>query len=97
LGWCFLVPYGVISRKLDDRGGGLARIDGKVRLVEGLAMPREEDEFRLLYYNSLTTWISKKAVGRHDGVGGCELPVSGGADIARTAAERSGSTGRLAA
>jgi len=52
------LSYEVISRKLDDRGGGLARIDGKVRLVEGLAMPREEDEFRLSYYNSLTTWIS---------------------------------------
>ncbi|MFM7815738.1 MAG: UTP--glucose-1-phosphate uridylyltransferase, partial [Verrucomicrobiota bacterium] len=26
-------------------------------LVEGLAMPREEDEFRLSYYNSMTTWI----------------------------------------
>jgi hypothetical protein len=25
--------------------------------VEGLAMPREEDEFRLSWYNSLTTWI----------------------------------------
>jgi hypothetical protein len=25
--------------------------------VEGLAMPREEDEFRLAWYNSLTTWI----------------------------------------
>jgi hypothetical protein len=28
-----------------------------VRLVEGLAMPREEDEFHLSYYNTLTTWI----------------------------------------
>jgi hypothetical protein len=25
--------------------------------VEGLAMPREEDEFGLSYYNSLSTWI----------------------------------------
>lgn len=52
------LSYEVISRKLDDRGGGLARVDGKVRLVEGLAMPREEDEFCLSYYNTLTTWIS---------------------------------------
>lgn len=52
------LSYEVISRKLDDRGGGLARVGGKVRLVEGLAMPREEDEFALSYYNSLTTWIS---------------------------------------
>jgi hypothetical protein len=26
-------------------------------LLEGLAMPREEDEFQLSYYNSMTTWI----------------------------------------
>jgi hypothetical protein len=25
--------------------------------VEGLAMPREEDEFKLSYYNSMSTWI----------------------------------------
>ncbi len=47
----------MIPRRIEDRGGGLARVDGKVRLVEGLAMPREEDEFILSYYNSLTTWI----------------------------------------
>ncbi|MEO2027390.1 MAG: UTP--glucose-1-phosphate uridylyltransferase [Fuerstiella sp.] len=52
------LSFEVISRRLDDRGGGLARVDGKVRLVEGLAMPREEDEFHLSYYNTLTTWIS---------------------------------------
>jgi hypothetical protein len=47
----------VIPRRLEDRGGGLARVNGQVRLVEGLAMPREEDEFDLSYYNSLTTWV----------------------------------------
>lgn len=52
------LTFEVISRRLDDRGGGLARVNGRVRLVEGLAMPREEDEFRLSFYNSLTTWIS---------------------------------------
>lgn len=52
------LSFEVISRRLDDRGGGLARVDGRVRLVEGLAMPREEDEFHLSWYNSLTTWIS---------------------------------------
>lgn len=52
------LTYEVISRRLDDRGGGLARVDGRVRLVEGLAMPSEEDEFRLRFYNSLTTWIT---------------------------------------
>ena len=47
----------VMPRRLEDRGGGLARVDGRLRLVEGLAMPREEDEFGLTYYNSLTTWV----------------------------------------
>ncbi len=52
------LTYEVISRRLEDRGGGLARVDGHVRLMEGLAMPREKDEFNLSYYNSLTTWIT---------------------------------------
>lgn len=51
------LSFEVISRRVDDRGGGLARVDGKPRLVEGLAMPREEAEFDLSYYNTLTTWI----------------------------------------
>jgi len=51
------LSFEVISRRLEDRGGGLAKVDGRVRLVEGLAMPREEDEFQLSWYNSLTTWI----------------------------------------
>jgi len=54
-GWT--LSYEVISRRVEDRGGGLARVDGRPRLIEGLAMPREEDEFALSYYNSLTTWI----------------------------------------
>jgi len=51
------LSFEVIARRIDDRGGGLARVDGRVRLLEGLAMPREEDEFGLSYYNSMTTWI----------------------------------------
>ncbi|MFN9384586.1 MAG: UTP--glucose-1-phosphate uridylyltransferase, partial [Pirellulaceae bacterium] len=51
------LSFEVMSRRLEDRGGGLARVDGRIRLVEGLAMPREEDEFRLSWYNTLTTWI----------------------------------------
>ena len=39
------LTYEVIGRRIDDRGGGLARVDGKVRILEGLAMPREEEEF----------------------------------------------------
>ena len=47
----------VIHRRLEDRGGGLARVDGRMRLVEGLALPREDIEFRLTYYNTNTFWI----------------------------------------
>lgn len=47
----------VIARHLEDRGGGLARIDGRVRLVEGLALPGDEVESRLSFYNSATYWI----------------------------------------
>jgi len=49
--------FEVIERQLEDRGGGLARVDGRPRLVEGLALPREEDELGLAYYNTMTTWI----------------------------------------
>ncbi|MGA2175935.1 MAG: UTP--glucose-1-phosphate uridylyltransferase [Verrucomicrobiota bacterium] len=51
------LTFEVITRRLEDRGGGLARVNGQVRLVEGLAMPREEDEFQLRFYNSNTCWI----------------------------------------
>jgi hypothetical protein len=47
----------VITRRVEDRGGGLARVDGALRLIEGMALPHEEDEFRLSYYNSNTMWI----------------------------------------
>jgi hypothetical protein len=47
----------VIARHLEDRGGGLARVDGRTRLIEGLALPSEELESRLRYYNSATYWI----------------------------------------
>jgi hypothetical protein len=47
----------VVARHLEDRGGGLARVDGRDRLVEGLALPSEEIESRLSFYNSATYWI----------------------------------------
>jgi hypothetical protein len=47
----------VVARHLEDRGGGLARVDGRARLVEGLAFPNEEVESGLSYYNSATYWI----------------------------------------
>jgi hypothetical protein len=51
------LSFEVITRRIEDRGGGLARVNGSVRILEGLALPLEEDEFILSYYNSLTTWI----------------------------------------
>ncbi|MGC6425984.1 MAG: UTP--glucose-1-phosphate uridylyltransferase [Akkermansiaceae bacterium] len=51
------LSFEVITRRLEDRGGGLARVNGRPRLLEGLALPHEEDEFELSYYNTMTTWI----------------------------------------
>jgi len=47
----------VITRRIEDRGGGLACVDGRVRLIEGMALPSEETEFQLSFYNSNTMWI----------------------------------------
>lgn len=51
------LAFEVIPRRIEDRGGGLARVGGQLRLLEGLAQPREDVEFRLRYYNTLTTWV----------------------------------------
>jgi hypothetical protein len=48
----------VISRWIDDRGGGLANVDSKPRLIEGLSLPNEQIEFELSNYNSNTFWVS---------------------------------------
>jgi hypothetical protein len=47
----------VMAKRVEDHGGGLGRIDGRVRMVEGLALPREEDEFALTYYSTNTCWV----------------------------------------
>lgn len=47
----------VIQRGVEDRGGGLARVDGRLRLVEGLALPEERLEWDLSFYNSGTMWL----------------------------------------
>jgi anti-sigma factor RsiW len=52
-----VLSFEVVPRRIEDRGGGLARVNGRTRLLEGLAQPREEDELKLRYYNSMTTWI----------------------------------------
>ena len=51
------LTFEVITRRIDDRGGGLARIDGRVRLVEGLALPDDEVEFRLSFYSTMSCWM----------------------------------------
>lgn len=47
-----------ITKRIEDHGGGFARINGTVRIVEGLALPNEADEFRLSYYNANTCWVN---------------------------------------
>ena len=51
------LAFEVIPREIEDIGGGLARVNGRPQIMEGLALPREEDEFKCTYYNSMTTWI----------------------------------------
>lgn len=63
----------VISRRVEDRGGGLARVDGHLRLIEGMALPREEDEFELSYYNSNTMWIDIDRLLQIFGLGRADL------------------------
>jgi hypothetical protein len=52
------MSFEVTPRRIEDAGGGLARVSGQLRLIEGMALPREEDEYRLSFYNTLTNWIS---------------------------------------
>ena len=67
------LSFEVMERRLEDRGGGLGRVGGRPRLVEGLALPREEDESKLTYYNSLTTFISIDPLLAHFGLSRAEL------------------------
>src|SRR5262249_8469398 len=77
LGWHIqskaCLSFEMITRRLEDRGGGLARVNGRVRLVEGLAMPREEAEFDLTYYNSNTCWINLEQLFKVFGLSRGEL------------------------
>ena len=52
------LTFEVIQRQLDDRGGGLAKVNGQNRIIEGLAMPDEAAEFKLSWYNTLTNWLN---------------------------------------
>ena len=51
------LTFEVIPRWADDQGGGLARVDGRLRLIESLALFNKADEFKLRYYNSNSNWI----------------------------------------
>ncbi|MCE2825692.1 MAG: UTP--glucose-1-phosphate uridylyltransferase [Verrucomicrobium sp.] len=86
------LTFEVIGRRLEDRGGGLARVNGRARLVEGLAMPREEDEFRLRFYNSMTTWIHLDRLLEAFGLTRADIL---GQDDARISAAIRGLAGRL--
>jgi hypothetical protein len=66
----------VIARHLEDRGGGLARISGRLRLVEGMALPREEVESQLSYYNSATYWVDVDALLKVAGLVRADLGAS---------------------
>jgi len=82
------LTFEVIGRRIEDRGGGLARVDGKVRIIEGLAMPREEEEFDLSYYNSLTTWVDIDGLLRIFGIARADLADAAkvGESVSRMAA-----------
>ncbi|HEY6489485.1 MAG: UTP--glucose-1-phosphate uridylyltransferase [Terracidiphilus sp.] len=54
----------VVRRRIEDHGGGLASCNGRLRLVEGMALPSEAIEFDLSYYNSNTFWIDVHALLR---------------------------------
>lgn len=52
------LTFEVIPRRIEDSGGGLAKVNGRVRLLEGLAQPNEFCELGLSYYNSNSCWIN---------------------------------------
>ena len=62
------LTFEVTPRRIEDTGGGLAKINGRLRLIEGLAMPNEKDEYKLSYYNTLTNWITIDALLEYFGL-----------------------------
>jgi hypothetical protein len=91
------LTFEVITRRLEDRGGGLARVNGRPRLVEGLAMPREEDEFRLSYYNSMTTWIDLDQFLAAMGLTREDILVGQAASLSRSAGSLPAAEGQVEA
>lgn len=51
------LSFELTPRRVEDQGGALARVDGRLRLVEALALPREEDELSLSHASSMSTWV----------------------------------------
>ncbi len=62
------MTFEVTPRRIEDAGGGLAKINGSLRLIEGLALPREEDEYKLSYYNTLSSWITIDSLLEYFGI-----------------------------
>ena len=62
------LTFEMIGRRIDDRGGGLARVDGRVRILEGLAMPNDRTESKLTFYSSMSTWIDIDGLLKHFGL-----------------------------
>jgi hypothetical protein len=78
------LTFEMIPRRIEDRGGGLARINGKVRILEGLAQPHEEDELGLSYYNSMTTWINIDKLLKVFGITRADLLTSTESDLSES-------------
>lgn len=100
LGW-FLdsgadLAFELVPRFHDDAGGGLARVDGRLELVEGLALPDPELESGLSTYNFLTTWVSVDGLLRGFGLVRGDLADAGRVEEAADAfLERLPATVRL--
>ncbi len=62
------LTFEVIPRHIDDRGGGLAKVNGRLRILEGLSQPHDENELGLSYYNTMTTWVSIDALLEYFGL-----------------------------
>jgi hypothetical protein len=67
----------VIRRQFDDHGGGLAMVNGRPRLVEGLCLPDDAIEFGLQYYNTGSYWITIDALLKTFGLTRGELGDEG--------------------
>ncbi len=77
------LSFEVIARRIEDRGGGLALVNGRLRMLEGLAQPHEEDELKLSYYSSNTTWIQIDPLLQLLGLTRAQLQTADDAELAK--------------